>query len=91
MSAAFGWRASFWVLAIPGFVLARELWRTVPEPARGGYSRLERGVVSLRGHRRSDDPTEAPGPRRGRAQDQAAAMAERQGYRPDPRRVLRVA
>ena len=41
------WRAAFVVLAIPGFFLARELWRTVPEPLRGGQSHLEPGVVDL--------------------------------------------
>src|SRR5205807_1362890 len=41
------WRVAFVVLAIPGFFLARELWRTVPEPLRGGQSRLEPGVVDL--------------------------------------------
>ena len=47
------WRAAFVLLAIPGFFLARELYRTVPEPLRGGQSRLEPGVVDLeRGGRR---------------------------------------
>src|SRR5205085_4608464 len=41
------WRATFVVLAIPGFFLARELWRTVPEPLRGGQSRLAPGVLDL--------------------------------------------
>jgi MFS family permease len=41
------WRAAFVLLAIPGFFLARELWRTVPEPLRGGQSHLEPGVVDL--------------------------------------------
>src|SRR6202042_461764 len=29
------WRAAFLLLALPGFFLARELYRTVPEPVRG--------------------------------------------------------
>jgi MFS family permease len=41
------WRAAFVLLAIPGFFLARTLWRTVPEPLRGGQSRLAPGVASL--------------------------------------------
>src|SRR5438270_4666651 len=41
------WRAAFVILAIPGFFLARELWRTVPEPLRGGHSHLEVGAVDL--------------------------------------------
>src|SRR6202007_2313786 len=43
------WRAAFIVLAIPGFFLARSLWRTVPEPQRGGQSRLEPGTLDLAG------------------------------------------
>src|SRR5207248_4314368 len=42
------WRAAFLLLAIPGFFLARELYRTVPEPLRGGKTRLEHGVVDLK-------------------------------------------
>ena len=41
------WRAAFVVLAVPGFVLARTLWRTVPEPLRGGQCRLGPGVADL--------------------------------------------
>lgn len=35
VSAAFGWRAAFWILAAPGFVLAWAIVRFLPEPARG--------------------------------------------------------
>src|SRR5436190_12013855 len=41
------WRAAFLLLSIPGFFLARELYRTVPEPYRGGQSWLEPGVEDL--------------------------------------------
>ncbi len=41
------WRVAFVLLALPGFFLARSLWRTVPEPLRGGYSRLEIGTQDL--------------------------------------------
>ncbi len=47
VASVISWRAAFIVLAIPGFFLARSLWRTVPEPLRGGQSRLEPGVVDL--------------------------------------------
>jgi MFS family permease len=40
VASLIGWRAAFVVLAIPGFFLARALWRTVPEPARGGQTDL---------------------------------------------------
>jgi MFS family permease len=46
-ASALSWRAAFWLLAIPGLFLARSLWRTVPEPQRGGQSRLERGALDL--------------------------------------------
>ncbi len=47
LASAISWRLAFAVLAIPGFFLARTLWRTVPEPPRGGQSRLQPGVVDL--------------------------------------------
>src|SRR5436305_4173073 len=43
-----GWQAAFVLLAVPGFFLARELYRTVPEPLRGGQSRLAPGVEDLK-------------------------------------------
>jgi MFS family permease len=89
VSSAFGWRASFWVLGIPGFFLARSLWRTVPEPLRGGHSRLERGVMDLRrpgpDDRASAAAGEMPLPP---DHDLAYEMAEQQGYRPNPKLVL---
>ncbi|HEY6524299.1 MAG TPA: MFS transporter [Solirubrobacteraceae bacterium] len=47
VASAIQWRAAFIVLALPGFVIARELWRTVPEPLRGGQSPLAVGAVDL--------------------------------------------
>src|SRR5579875_3898709 len=87
VAGAFGWRAAFWVLGIPGFILARSLWRSVPEPRRGGHDRLERGVIDLRDHA-PRDPTEVRQPSENRQRDLAYRMAEDQGYRPDPRLVL---
>ena len=89
-ASAFGWRVSFWILAIPGFFLARSLWRTVPEPLRGGHSRLERGVMDLRSPNARvhegelvDDAPQGP-----REHDLAFEIAEEQGYRPDPKLIL---
>ena len=45
--AVITWRAAFVLLAIPGFFLARELFRTVPDPLRGGQSHLQPGVEDL--------------------------------------------
>jgi predicted MFS family arabinose efflux permease len=47
VSAAFGWRAAFIVLALPSLVLAWALWKKLPEPARGGQSRLAPGATTF--------------------------------------------
>src|ERR671936_1757974 len=47
ISAALSWRFAFFAIAIPGFLLARTLLRTVPEPRRGGGSRLQPGALHL--------------------------------------------
>jgi MFS family permease len=90
LASAFSWRVPFVVLAIPGFFLARELWRTVPEPSRGGQSHLAVGTVELEGaagERSGQD--ERPGqPPRGPARDAAREAAARAGATPDPRLVL---
>jgi predicted MFS family arabinose efflux permease len=40
--AALSWRAAFFALAVPSAMLAVALWRLLPEPERGGASRLAR-------------------------------------------------
>lgn len=47
VSAVATWRVAFAVLAIPSFYLAWELHRRMPEPARGGQSRLQRGAQRI--------------------------------------------
>jgi len=88
------WRAAFALLAIPGFLLARNLWRTIPEPARGGQSYLEPGPLDLeealaaaraRARSMGDDPSEAPT----RIAELAREAVRRSGIKPDPRLVLR--
>jgi MFS family permease len=49
LASVFSWRVAFAVLALPGLFLARSLWRTVPEPLRGGQSRLAPGTLDLYG------------------------------------------
>jgi predicted MFS family arabinose efflux permease len=44
VAAWLSWRASFWVLAGSGCALALVLWRYLPEPARGGQSRIPVGA-----------------------------------------------
>jgi predicted MFS family arabinose efflux permease len=42
------WRWSFWWLAIPGLALSWVLWSKLPEPARGGQSRIGRDDEEIR-------------------------------------------
>jgi MFS family permease len=91
VASILSWRFAFWVIAIPGFFLARELWRTLPEPRRGGRSRLEHGTVDLfaaaRGQGGPHSPNEeddAPSQEDNLAQEAARSR----GIEPDPRLVL---
>jgi MFS family permease len=94
LASLIDWRASFIVLAIPGFFLARELWRTVPEPLRGGQSRLESGVVDLtaavaEARRRAGEGEAPPEDVPLVPEDELAHQAaEARGIRPNPRLVL---
>jgi MFS family permease len=47
VASALSWRAAFVTLAAPSVVIALALWRGLPEPARGGASRLERGATEF--------------------------------------------
>jgi MFS family permease len=88
------WRAAFVLLAIPGFFLARELYRTVPEPLRGGQSRLEPGVVDLReavAEARRHRPKPMDDEERAipiEPDELAHEAIRRRGVEPDPQRVL---
>jgi MFS family permease len=84
VASLISWRAAFVLLAIPGFFLARTLYRTVPEPARGGQSHLAPGVLDLHQAVAQPLPEDAP-------QEAEAAHEEirRRGVEPDRRRVLR--
>ncbi|HUJ34153.1 MAG TPA: MFS transporter [Solirubrobacteraceae bacterium] len=87
------WRAAFVLLAIPGFFLARTLWRTVPEPLRGGQSRLEPGVIDLgeavaAAHSRAEWEWEQDGAPAPAEDDLARQAARERGVAPNPERVL---
>jgi len=90
------WRAAFVVLGLPGFFLARELWRTVPEPLRGGQSHLQVGDVDLdavvqrgaAGAPAGDAVAEEEEPAVDAAQQAAREAAQRAGVEPNPRLVL---
>jgi MFS family permease len=89
------WRAAFVVLGVPGFFLARELWRTVPEPLRGGQSHLQVGEVDLDAavHRgaasgQPGDAAPAEEPAVDAAAQAAREAARQAGVEPNPRLVL---
>ena len=100
VASILSWRVALVLLALPGFFLARELWRTVPEPPRGGQSRLQPGVQDLaaavaEAHRRADaraagEPEEVGvgGEREVEQPDLAYEAASRRGIAPNPALVL---
>lgn len=47
VAAVLSWRASFWVLALVGFVLAGVIWKLLPEPARGGHGVVPVGIEDI--------------------------------------------
>lgn len=91
VAAALSWRFAFFLLALPGFALAWALWTLLPEPARGGQSRLEPGarriVSAERARRTRSTPDEHDdGPER---DDETAQEAVRHDHvEPDPDLVL---
>ncbi|HEY1777040.1 MAG TPA: MFS transporter, partial [Solirubrobacteraceae bacterium] len=86
--AAISWRLAFALLAIPGLFLARALWRTLPEPHRGGQSRLAPGVVDL--HQAHTGEEWFAGEDEADETDELAYQAVRErGIEADPRYVLR--
>jgi MFS family permease len=92
VASVISWRAAFVLLAIPGFFLARELYRTVPEPLRGGQSRLEPGVVDLKqavadSSARPSGGVE-PGEMPPESDELAREAARKKGVEPDPNLVL---
>ncbi len=93
VASVISWRAAFILLAIPGMFLARSLWRNVPEPLRGGQSRLEPGVLDLH------EAVSAAASQAGASEPDAGMpehdddeltreAARRRGLRPDPKLVL---
>jgi MFS family permease len=90
VASLLSWRVAFFLLALPGFFLARGLWRTVPEPLRGGHSRLKPGALDLASaladaDGASDVQTDVPEPRE---PDFAFEVANKRGFEPEPTLVL---
>jgi predicted MFS family arabinose efflux permease len=87
VSTAFGWRWSFFVMAVPALALAWVIWRYLPEPARGGQRWLETG-----GERRPSGSRQRSGRGRsakeGAGGEAATAFANVQQQRIEPRTEL---
>jgi hypothetical protein len=83
---------TFALLAIPGLFLARALWRTLPEPLRGGQSRLEPGALVIATVPPDEVeqlwPDEETGHPSGNEDELARLIAAQRGFQPDPERVL---
>jgi MFS family permease len=47
LASLISWRAAFILLALPGVFVAWTLWKTVPEPKRGGQSHLYPGAQAF--------------------------------------------
>lgn len=84
------WRAAFFALAAPSLALAWALRKLLPEPGRGGQSRLEVGATEIAGAEveaggsAAPDPTPPPAP----GSDIVPRLVARAGVRPDPATVL---
>jgi MFS family permease len=91
LASALSWRAAFFVLAVPSLGLAVALWRLLPEPARGGSDRLERGATELRSARgRVAAPVQAREPERDEHEKTVVQRrVDEQNVPPDPKLVLR--
>ena len=94
VASLISWRAAFVLLSIPGFFLARSLWRTLPEPLRGGQSRLQPGTLDLHEAaagaattaRSEGADAEEPA---AEAEELSREAARARGLHPDPRLVLK--
>ncbi len=91
LASLISWRAAFLLLGIPGFFLARELYRTVPEPLRGGQSRLAPGVVDLKeavAAGAAQPPVAQDEEAEPEIDDLAHEAVRQRGVEPDPELVL---
>ncbi len=92
VASALSWRVAFVLLALPGFFLARSLLRTVPEPRRGGQSRLAPGTQELASAVANADlqADAADGDAQFVGDEDLAEQAARErGFKPNPELVLK--
>lgn len=82
------WRWAFVALAVPGIVVAYALRRWLPEPARGGASRLPRGASEVVGAEAAGADPEVHGDDDDFEESEAQKEVEDQGIAPDQGLVL---
>lgn len=89
LAGILSWRWAFWWLVVPGVALAVALLKLLPEPARGGQSRLQPGDEEIVG---ADEIEEQGGDLDEQPDDASAELARkavrRKGVEPDPALVL---
>ncbi|MGH9307377.1 MAG: MFS transporter [Acidimicrobiales bacterium] len=86
------WRAAFFILAVPSLALAWALHRFLPEPARGGQSRLEPGaqeIASAEMVAARPDAYEPEAAEEGRSDATVLKEVKEQGFKPKESIVLR--
>lgn len=91
MASWVNWRAAFFALAVPSLALAWVVRRMLPEPARGGQSRLEVGAEEIPAAEEVEEAPEAPvGPAGGvpEKDDLVPRLVAAQGVEPDESIVL---
>jgi len=89
VAGVLSWRYSFLALAISGLALAGWLWRRLPEPARGGQSRLEAGATEIRSADTvADEPAQVDGSVEQRPDELVQEQVRRKRIPPRPEIVL---
>jgi MFS family permease len=87
--AGASWRAAFWLLALASAAVALAIWRLLPEPARGGASRLPHGATRILA---VEDVENGEEPERLTAAETAGGESEPSGRRdPAVKRAVRAA
>lgn len=97
--AGVSWRLALWMLALPSAVVALAIWRLLPEPARGGASRLEPGAkrivdveeIENGAVKRASSRRRAGGPGRAARHGRAGGHAEHERRDPAVKRAVRKA
>jgi MFS family permease len=89
IAGVLSWRWAFWAMAIPAWVLCWALAKMLPEPARGGGSRLEPGAEEVPSAEEVEEEEEEAGPVEPPGDKLAREMVRGRGIEADPELVLR--